>query len=61
MPTLGNSRNWREKKNLEFVSTGFDIEFSGGSFEHFFNFQGHFFYGKVPEKSFRSSIASRLI
>ena len=29
---IENSRNWLEKKDLEFLSTGFDTEFSGGSF-----------------------------
>ena len=27
-----NSQNWFEKKDLDFLSTGFDTEFSGGSF-----------------------------
>ena len=29
---IQNSRNWLEKKDLDFLSTGFDTEFSGGSF-----------------------------
>ena len=28
----GKYQNWFEKKDLEFLSTGFDTEFSGGSF-----------------------------
>ena len=35
---IQNSRNWLEKKDLDFSSTGFDTEFSGGSFWHIFLF-----------------------
>ena len=32
MLKIKNSRNWFEKKDLDFFSTAFDTEFSGGSF-----------------------------
>ena len=28
---IQNSRNWLKKKDLDFLSTGFDTEISGGS------------------------------
>ena len=50
MSEIENSRNWFEKKDVEFLSTGFDTEFSGGSFCVFLIFKVTFPRGKTAEK-----------